>query len=135
MFICVRPNGLAMTTGYFLCMPSGCFTFLVSPQAALTTTFLLLANVDGFELFPYPPAYHTQGLMICFRFFPFLVFTCAPPTVGEDVTYSPVKTTYEARETLTYSCVPGKALLGASAATCDSQDLWNPSTVPTCTGI
>lgn len=61
------------------------------------------------------------------------VFTCAPPTVGEDVTYSPVKTTYEAREMLTYSCVPGKALLGASAATCDSQDSWNPSTVPTCT--
>ncbi|PIK61584.1 putative sushi, von Willebrand factor type A [Apostichopus japonicus] len=60
------------------------------------------------------------------------VFTCQPPTVGDNLNISPVKSEYTAREVITFTCDQGYSLTGTSSAQCDQANVWNPSTVPVC---
>lgn len=62
------------------------------------------------------------------------MFTCARPSVENDVMLTPNKTTYGAREIVAYSCSAGDTLTGSSSATCNGQDEWNPSAAPLCRG-
>lgn len=63
------------------------------------------------------------------------VFSCGRPEVESDVTLTPDKTTYDAREVVAYSCPQGESLEGASSATCNSQNSWVPAGVPLCQAL
>ncbi|XP_071844640.1 uncharacterized protein [Apostichopus japonicus] len=58
-------------------------------------------------------------------------FTCDPPSVGDSVILTPNKTTYLARETVSFSC-GGLNLTGPSDASCGPGGIWEPSTIPVC---
>ncbi|KAJ8029320.1 Sushi, von Willebrand factor type A, EGF and pentraxin domain-containing protein 1 [Holothuria leucospilota] len=62
------------------------------------------------------------------------VWSCSQPSTSDAaLNFSPDKASYDAREMVTYSCDQGYTLTGSTSASCDSSDVWNPSTVPVCT--
>ncbi|PIK61583.1 putative sushi, von Willebrand factor type A [Apostichopus japonicus] len=79
-----------------------------------------------------PPSNQCSGGSWAFPMATCDVWSCTPPVIGDAVTLTPDKMSYTTRETVTYGCDPGYNLIGSASASCDSQDSWNPVTVPIC---